>query len=550
MSTMDALQAVWAENRDEVLLQVDVVDDAVTDALTGLLDEETRYRAAREAHKLAGSIGSLGFVLASQHARALEDALGRESGPASSELPQLAEWALALRSELTAAAGDRSAIAAPAAPAQGAELLVVDDDPQRGRALVAAAEARGVAVVLATDLETARRALERTSPEVVLLNLSIGADTEGAMAFLAEASPDRPVMVVANPAERVDRVEVARHGGRGFLDPGLEPLATVAAAIDLRERVRVRGTRILAVDDDGPTLATLKAILGEAELTVETCVDPRQFWDRLEETSPDLVVLDFEMPVISGPELCRAMRNDSGWAGLPVIFLTARTDPASVRTVFAAGADDYLSKPFVGPEVVSRIGNRLERVRLYQALADTDGLTGLLNRRKSVEMIDVLLRMGRRQDQPVSLAVLDVDRFKSINDRHGHQIGDKLLRGFAARLVRAVRSADIAARLGGDEFVVIAEGVRNVDDVRSIAGKILRAMRSEFDFGGTKLSITASIGVAIYAGAELTVDELIHRADAALYRAKGSGRNCFALDDEMQTFGTTTLLSENPEYLV
>jgi diguanylate cyclase (GGDEF)-like protein len=523
VTTLDALQAVWEQNREEVLLQVDVVDDAVTDALTGLLDDETRLRAAREAHKLAGSIGSLGFVVASEHARALEDALGRPTPPASSELPQLAELAVALRVELTADRGSGVADAATAAPLRTLGLLVVDDDARRGRTLVDAAEARGLDVLLAGDLESARRLSTVGAPDVILLNLSIGADVEDAMRFLAEVSPAHPVMVVANPAERVDRVEVARHGGRGFLDPGLEPLATVAAAIDLRERVRVRGTRILAVDDDGTILAALKAILGEADLTVETCSDPRQFWERLEETSPDLVVLDFEMPVISGPELCRAMRNDPIWAGLPVIFLTARTDPASVRTVFAAGADDYLSKPFVGPEVVSRIGNRLERVRLYQALADTDGLTGLMNRRKSVEAIDVLLRMGRRQGQPVSLGILDVDRFKSINDTYGHAGGDELLRDLGTLMRQWFRGEDIIARWGGDELVVGMYGMSGADG-RQRVGDFIEAVRGK-RFHGGRIAVTLSGGVAEYPGDGADVDELYRAADSALYLAKFEGRD-------------------------
>jgi diguanylate cyclase (GGDEF)-like protein/PAS domain S-box-containing protein len=190
--------------------------------------------------------------------------------------------------------------------------------------------------------------------------------------------------------------------------------------------------------------------------------------------------------------------------------------------------------------------HKAENRRLSQ-LARADALTGLLNRSGFETAISDAMARSRHHLAAMALFYLDVDRFKATNDQHGHQIGDKLLRGFAARLVRAVRSNDVVARLGGDEFVVIAQGVKSVDDVRSIAGKILRAMRPDFDFSGTTLSITTSIGVAIYAGEEATVDDLVKRADNALYRAKDAGRNCYALDDEMQTFGTTTLLSEHPE---
>jgi diguanylate cyclase (GGDEF)-like protein/PAS domain S-box-containing protein len=186
--------------------------------------------------------------------------------------------------------------------------------------------------------------------------------------------------------------------------------------------------------------------------------------------------------------------------------------------------------------------HKIEHQRLSQ-LVRADALTGLLNRAGFEVAIAEAMARSQHQLSAMALFYLDVDRFKSINDRYGHLIGDKLLRGFASRLVRAVRSADVAARLGGDEFVVIAEGVRNADDVRSIAGKILLAMRPEFDFNGTTLSITASIGVAIYTGEPIKVDELIRRADAALYRAKDAGRNRYELDDHVESFGTTSLIA-------
>ena len=192
--------------------------------------------------------------------------------------------------------------------------------------------------------------------------------------------------------------------------------------------------------------------------------------------------------------------------------------------------------------------HKVEHQRLSR-LIRADALTGLLNRAGFESAIADAMERSRHHLASMALFYLDVDRFKAVNDRHGHQIGDKLLRGFSGRLVRAVRGADVVARLGGDEFVVIAEGVRNSDDVRSIAGKIVRAMRPAFDLGGTTLSITTSIGVAVYAGEAVAVEELIERADAALYRAKNDGRDCYALDDELQTFGATSLIADNTTVL-
>jgi diguanylate cyclase (GGDEF)-like protein len=518
------LQAVWEQNRAEVLGQVEVIVEAVTDALTGSLSEEARKRAAREAHKLAGSAGTLGFATASEHARALEHALGAQDAPSSHDLPGLSELALALRRELEAGRD-----AAPAANTAGPEpggpvvILLVDDDAERGRGILAEAHARGVRALLAADLGSAERLTAEAAPEVVLLNLSIGTDADAALRYLGQASAARPVMVLTGGDKVVDRVEVARRGGRGFLAQSLEPFDVIAAAIDLRERVRVRGTRILAVDDDAIVLAVLGSVLGQADFTVVTCQDPAQIWERLDEVSPDLLVLDFDMPGISGPELCRAIRNESEWAGLPIIFLTSRTDAESGRAAIDDGADDYLSKPFVGPEVVGRIGNRLERVRLYRALAETDSLTGLPNRRKSVEVLETLLRMAERQHEPASIAVLDVDSFKSINDTFGHAGGDAVLRELGAVLPQFFRGEDVVARWGGDELVVGMYGLAENDACQRLGDFVEDVRERRFD--DATIGVTLSVGVAAYPTHGTNVEALYRSADDALYLAKAEGRD-------------------------
>ena len=177
--------------------------------------------------------------------------------------------------------------------------------------------------------------------------------------------------------------------------------------------------------------------------------------------------------------------------------------------------------------------HKVEHQRLSQ-LVRADALTGLLNRAGFEVEIEDAMQRSRNHLSAMALFYLDVDRFKSINDQHGHLVGDALLRAFAGRLVRAVRSADVVARLGGDEFVVIAEGLRNIDDVRAIAKKVLRAMRAAFELDGITLAITASVGIAAYTGDAMRSEELIKRADAALYRAKNAGRDRYDLDDPSQ----------------
>ncbi|MDY7574681.1 PAS domain S-box protein [Actimicrobium sp. CCI2.3] len=173
-----------------------------------------------------------------------------------------------------------------------------------------------------------------------------------------------------------------------------------------------------------------------------------------------------------------------------------------------------------------------EQSRLLQ-LAQVDSLTGLLNRAGFESKLALALAGAREKQHMVALLYLDIDHFKSINDTHGHLVGDALLRAFSGRLSRALRSVDTIARLGGDEFTVIMERITHTDDAEKTAGKIVDSMRALFKLDDLPLSITASIGVAFCPGIAMNADDLIRQADEMLYQAKASGRNqyCVKLPD-------------------
>ena len=194
--------------------------------------------------------------------------------------------------------------------------------------------------------------------------------------------------------------------------------------------------------------------------------------------------------------------------------------------------------------------HKVEQQRLSR-LASIDRLTGLVNRAGFEAALDEAMHRSTASGKGLALIYLDVDHFKAINDTYGHPTGDALLRGFATRLTDSVRATDVVARLGGDEFVVIAENVRSIEDMGTIAEKILHAMRLPFDASGTALSITTSIGVAVFSDESVNADALIERADAALYRAKNSGRDRYDFAPVAATEEATPQnLRTNPEKLL
>jgi diguanylate cyclase (GGDEF)-like protein len=205
---------------------------------------------------------------------------------------------------------------------------------------------------------------------------------------------------------------------------------------------------------------------------VFTLVDPRLFWEVFNEILPDVLVLDVEMPYVDGLALCQVVRSDLQWSHIPILFLTAHTDAATKHQVFEVGADDYVSKPIVGPELVTRILNRLERSRLAQSQIDIDALTRLANRRHAIQALTQTLTMGHQHRQQVCIVMLAVDDLEKINQQYGYDVGDKVLVHFAHLLHQTFVGDDVVGRWGGRVFIVamyglsVDEGMRRLKNLR------------------------------------------------------------------------------------
>jgi len=364
-----AVIEVWEQFKDAIIGRVPTLEQAISAIQQGTLDNELQQKARQEAHKLAGSLGSFGFTEGSRLAREIEQSLTGRPPISPSQGSYLAALIHDLRLEL-----DRPPASPAPEPTLGGErclLLIVDDDVELAKQLVMEASRHGLQATIATDVSQARELIIKQRPDVVLLDLSFPQATEDGLALLSELThqtPPIPTLVYTVRDGLDDRVAVVQRGGRGFLQKPLPPSQVIKAICQLINRVRIAGTKVMVVDDDPSVLAVLRVLLERHGIQLTTLANPLQFWDTFEKASPDLLVLDVQMPHLSGIELCRIVRNDPHWAGLPVLFLTASTDAETVHRVFAAGADDYMSKPIVGPELITRIINRLERTQLQRSM--------------------------------------------------------------------------------------------------------------------------------------------------------------------------------------
>ncbi len=385
----------WEQHREKYIHRITVLEQAIFSELEGNLEEALRQEARRQVHTLVGSLGSFGFAEASRVCREIEQIFQVEGKLSQSQLEHISRLVVALRQQLEtrdkkAGQQDSTGVSPVEAGQQGSrgesysqsidnsptQLLIVDDDATLALAIFTEATAWGMQAYAATTISKAREAIAHARPDVVLLDLCFSNSSEdgfGLLAQLTKEEPPIPVLVFTAQTDFADRVKVARLGGQGFLQKPVSAAKVMDAISQVLQQSNQPEAKLLIVDDDPYLLDFLRTLLEPWGFKLTLLDDPQLFWNTLEQSAPDLLILDVDMPSLSGIDLCQVVRNDSQWSELPVLFLSARTDAETVHKVFAVGADDYVNKPIVGPELVSRILNRLERTQIRRKLAKIDG---------------------------------------------------------------------------------------------------------------------------------------------------------------------------------
>ncbi len=289
--------------------------------------------------------------------------------------------------------------------------------------------------------------------------------------------------------------------------------------------------KVLIIDDCSDAQALARVLLAKEGLeTLSASSGPQGL--RLAETiSPDLVLLDLEMPEMSGFDVCRALKAQAATCMVPVIFLTGSDNSGDKVRGLDLGAVDYVTKPFDAFELRARVRAALRTKHLQDLLvqhAHIDPLTELWNRRALIERLAQEWARLQRYGGALVLVMADVDHFKRINDTFGHPAGDQLLRAVAQTLASQCRQSDLAARYGGEEFAVLMPEA-SAEQGAGFAERCRRQIElTALTIDGQRLAVTASFGVADTAGITSEGD-LLAAADQALYRAKHEGRNRIAL---------------------
>ena len=487
----------------------------------------------RRFHALAGSAAPHGLpqlrAFATEGERACA-ALAREAAtPRPASLERLRELLAGLAAQLSAPIGQ------PVGEGEGrgfptAEppfvLVVAGEETVRDslteRLRQVAMTARGAATRAEADL-----LLETRLPDGIIVDVALpdGLGYQFVERLRTLPGGDVPaVLLLSLKAGFLDKVEAIGCGADGFFERPIDWDALLRRLQLLLERNRAEPGRILMVEEDAREASYLSAVLQSGGYEVRSCDDPGHFEGELAAFRPDLVLIDVLLPGVSGYELVRYVRQDEQHATLPILFLTTEAEAEAEIANARAGGDGHLGKPILPGLLLSAVTARVERARVLKALVGRDGLTRLLSHTSFLEQARVtVVRKRRDPDRSLAWVMIDLDRFKVVNDRYGHPVGDRVLTSLATLLRRRLRQSDTLGRYGGEEFAVLLDDLSQ-DQALRLVSRLLE------EFGGVEhrtpqgsFRVTCSAGIAML-DPWMDLEWWRRAADDALLAAKGQGR--------------------------
>lgn len=489
-------------------------------------------------HKLAGTGGSFGLTELSAKARALERRVERWLDEGLDTIDDAAGRALVEDlGALHAAAGktdpvlQSSFLPRKKTPvSEVAQIWLVEDDPEVGRQLRYQLESFNYSVRMFESIDEAGRIAETERPDLLILDVMFEAEGENSTEKMSRCPAlnrlECPLLFVTSHDDFMSRVRAARLGAMGYFIKPIDVPRLVNRMAQIFDQRRAPPQRVLIVDDDADLAEHMRLVLMAQDIRVEVLSRPQDIMEEIAAFRPELVLMDMHMPEFSGPDLAGVIRQHENYANLPVVYLSAETDIKQQVRAMDRGADDFLSKPISDFQLVAAVRARIARARRLDEQISKDSLTGLLKHASIKEAVDMNVRHAHRVGAPITVAMLDIDHFKEVNDSYGHAIGDVVIAAVATLLRQRLRQSDIIGRYGGEEFVAVLPEC-DVGNAKRVLGDIRERFSSlGFSHGGQTFKCTISIGLASASQhPESDGAELLVTADEALFKAKRGGRN-------------------------
>ncbi|HOY21612.1 MAG TPA: diguanylate cyclase [Cellvibrio sp.] len=369
-------------------------------------------------------------------------------------------------------------------------------------------------------------AIQHKQPSLVIIDLTLPDISVENIFDLARTFVQRgiKVFIFSGKDDFISRLHSVRAGIHSYVTKPADIPALVGM---IRNHLNLninKPTHILIVDDQVSIAEFYKTILEQAGMKVTIEINPYEVLPAMQAQGPDLLLLDLNMPEVNGDELAAVIRQQEQYQSIPILFISANAHPDKKTDLLEIGSDDLLSKGMPPEELVRHVKSRVERAKILTAMMYQDSLTGLLNHAQIQLAAERVFQHCHRKGSTFTIAMIDIDKFKSVNDTYGHLTGDRVIKALSQLLQQRLRITDYIGRFGGEEFLLIMPEI-NIND----AGNLLNGLRKAFsliDFkeNGVHFNVSFSAGVAENTGMANFMEQ-IKIADEALYRAKQRGRN-------------------------
>lgn len=407
-------------------------------------------------------------------------------------------------------------------------VFLYSKDSEEGNELVNQIGYFGYQVQLFDQEEDLKAALRWSMPNALLFFIGAGesnfSDFESISQGIQNQVNNLPVVVISPVEDFSIRLKVVRTGGSAFFTHPVDISALIGALDEISNPNASLPFRILIVEDALTQASYYAMHLEKVGMETRIVTEPSRMMQPLNDFNPDLILLDMYMPDCTGIELAQMIRQMENFMSVPIVFLSAETDKERQLAALMMGGDDFLIKPIKPEHLIASITSRVERYRKLRSMMTSDGLTGLLNHTVIKERLVNEVHRAKREKQPVSFAMIDLDHFKEVNDRYGHALGDRVLKSLARLLKQRLRRTDLIGRYGGEEFAMILPNTSAVEAV-SVIDKLRDGFSKLHQHSGeTTFTVTFSGGVASYPDYK-TPAAISQAADKALYEAKRRGRN-------------------------
>ncbi len=504
----------------------------------------------RQPHSLAGSGTTFGYPDITRIARELEELVKNSQQDSQSKGFASKVQALIIELEAASKLKPQEATLAPSSTQNQSKLggkhaqstiYLLDQTEANDPTLTKQLSFYGYELIAFPDSKSLRQAIQTQLPCCFIVK--IAGDYQQSFKQVKQlkeiSGNNTPLIVIAKESSTELRLLAVRAGANAFFDEPFRSIRLIDSLDQLTERGEHTPYRILIVDDSQATADYYSLSLQNAGMETEVVTKPLDIMRHMVEFEPDLILMDLYMPECSGGELSELIRQQEGYVGTPIVFLSAETNPEAQIDAMSYGADEFLTKPVRIRHLVAVVKIRVQRFRQVKSLIVRDSLTGLYNHTHTKELLERETNLSNRNGKPLQFAMIDIDHFKLVNDNYGHPVGDSVIKILARLLKQSLRSTDIIGRYGGEEFAVILPDTNEKE-----AEIILNKIRQDFseivltsEHGDVRCTFSA--GIAGYPALKSSAD-ITQSADEALYFSKRNGRNQVSLSQQEEALSTGT----------